>query len=71
MPSSETFFERGEDHLNAVLTEERVKHIRRSSEGLDALAVRFGVNRTTIHRARIGQSWGHVPGATRRAPPDS
>jgi len=67
MPSSQTYFKRGEDHLNARLTDDRVKHIRKSSDGLSALAARFGVCKSTVHRAKIGRSWSHLPGAKKDA----
>ena len=65
MPSSQTYFRRGEDHVNARLTDARVRHIRRSGESIDVLARAFGVGRSAIHRARTGETWQHVPGATR------
>ena len=61
MPSSQTFFKRGEDHLNAVLTDDKVLFIRRSGLGLNELADRFGVCKSTIHRARTSGSWKHLP----------
>ena len=71
MPSSETFYRCGEEHPHHVLTDEKVLFIRRSGLGLSELAARFSVCRSTIHRARIGQSWLHVPGATKRRQPNS
>lgn len=43
MPSSETFFKRGEDHQNAILTDEKVMYIRRSGLGLNEMSAMFGV----------------------------
>ena len=61
MPSSETFYKQGEDHLNAKLTDERVLYIRRSGLGLIELSDQFGVSRSTIHRARTSRTWKHLP----------
>ena len=61
VPSNQTFFKRGEDHLNAVLTDDKVMFIRRSGLGLNELAERFGVCKSTIHRARTSRSWKHLP----------
>lgn len=71
MPSSETFYKCGEQHPHHRLTDAAVLFIRRSGLGLNELAARFSVCRSTIHRARIGRSWAHVPGGTKRALPDS
>jgi hypothetical protein len=31
------------------------------------LAASFGVGKSAIHRARIGETWAHLPGATKRS----
>lgn len=51
---------RGENHGRAILTEDLVREIRSSTESLDALARRFGVNRSTIHLVRHRKNWKHV-----------
>ena len=60
MPSSETFYKCGEQHPHHRLTDEAVQFIRCSGLGLAELAALFGVNRTTVHRARTNQTWTHV-----------
>lgn len=47
----------GEAHNTAKLTAEQVTEIRQSPESIVTLARRFGVNKGTISRARIGQNW--------------
>ena len=60
MPSSDTYYKRGEAHLNARLTDDKVLFIRRSGMGLIELAERFGVSKSTIHRARTSRTWAHL-----------
>jgi|SoiMethySBSTD1v2_1073268.scaffolds.fasta_scaffold2216943_1 hypothetical protein len=63
MPKADGYFRAGEAHLNAKLTDAKVRHIRRSSAALDELARRFSVGKSAIHRARIGETWAHLPNA--------
>lgn len=62
MPSSQTYFRRGEEHHGAKLTDERVKYILRSPLGLNDLARMFGVDKGTIWRVQVGRTWRHVTG---------
>lgn len=50
----------GEQVGSARLTEQQVRVIRASSESSSVLAAEFGVNKTTICRARRGAQWRHV-----------
>lgn len=53
----------GTKNPKAVLSESDVMEIRRSSEGDKALAARYGLDVSTIHCARSGRKWKHLPGA--------
>ncbi|NRA02858.1 MAG: HNH endonuclease [Myxococcales bacterium] len=58
---------RGEAHMRARLTDVAVIDIRQS-HGVDGvtdatLAARHGVDVRTVHYARIGRTWTHLPGA--------
>lgn len=58
---------RGERSPKAILTEGDVLAIREArarGERLDSLAIRYGVNRSTVHLAAKGKNWAHLPGAT-------
>ena len=55
---------RGERTNTSKLTEEQVGDIRRSDEPYEALAGRYGVTADAIYKARVGITWGHLPGAT-------
>jgi hypothetical protein len=61
MPSSETYYRRGEEHPHRKLSDSIVCYIRRSGLGLNELSARFGVNRSSIARARAGTTWSHLP----------
>lgn len=53
----------GEHHHKAVLTDEKVREIRRQLEiGVSCLilANRFGVSPSTIRGIKIGRYWKHV-----------
>ena len=52
---------RGEKNTNARLTREEVVLIRASSESSTALAIRFGVARTTVSSIRNHQNWSWLP----------
>lgn len=54
---------RGERNSAAVLTEEIVLELRRSKLPHAVWAKRLGVHATTIHSARVGKKWSHLPGA--------
>jgi hypothetical protein len=60
MPRRDGYFKPADAHRLAKLSSDRVRLIRSSDESIDALAARFGVNRTSIHRARTGQTWASV-----------
>ena len=51
---------RGEDHHNAVLTDDLVRQIRASDERITALARRRGVSRYAVFCVRQGKTWTHV-----------
>lgn len=56
---------KGEAHHLTKITEDdvraiRVAYIPRKNGGLDALAAKYGVDRTTIHNIVVGKTWGHV-----------
>lgn len=54
---------RGESHHLAKLSNDVVSRMRTdwiSGLGLDVLAERYGVNRTTVHRVVTRRSWKHV-----------
>jgi hypothetical protein len=52
---------RGEAHVNAKLTEARVRAIRASANvSVNRLAALHGVSRPTINRVLNGESWRHV-----------
>lgn len=57
---------RGEDRSNALLTDATVLDMReeyaRGGISIDILANKFGVHRSTIWYALIGQNWAHVGG---------
>ena len=46
MPKSQGWYLKGEDHVNAKLSDQKVLWIRMSGLGLDELSARFGVSRT-------------------------
>lgn len=50
----------GEENSAAILTEEDVFFIRRSSMSLERLASKFGVAKSTISAARTNQTWRHL-----------
>jgi DNA-binding transcriptional regulator YiaG len=50
---------RGERNPKAKLDEQAVREIRASSGSNPAIARRFGVSASTIHKIRTGQSWRH------------
>lgn len=52
---------RGETNGTAKLTWQAVKEIRQAKGGLDALANKFGVSRTTIKDVRRGHTWKVAP----------
>lgn len=61
---------RGERHHKAKLTESTVLAIladRATGSSFDALAAKYGVNKTTAHRVCVGKSWSHL-GRPARAP---
>jgi hypothetical protein len=66
MPRRDGYFKPAEAHRFAKLTEARVRLIRASDESIDVLAARFDVNRTSVARARTGQTRGTVTGLPRR-----
>lgn len=43
-----------------LLTEEQVRYIRNSSEGVEALSAKFGVSKSTISKTRSGERRGDV-----------
>lgn len=49
-------------HGASKLDCEKVQEIRTGSEGLQALARKFGVARSVLHNARVGRTWTHCPG---------
>lgn len=51
---------RGERHCKAVITEEMVREIRSSNELTNVLAIRLGVSRDVIRKARSRVTWKHV-----------
>lgn len=61
-------YNRGQDHGQAKLTEEQVRHIRASyvpnshSKGYSAFARRYGVDQSTIRGVVQGITWKHVNG---------
>ncbi len=55
---------RDNNHCRAKLTEENVLELRRTPYYLGmyvVLGARFGVSDSTIHRARNGNAWKHIP----------
>jgi hypothetical protein len=50
----------GERQHLAKLNRAKVIEIRNSEETLDALAIRFGVNKTTIWQVKTKRTWRHV-----------
>jgi HNH endonuclease len=50
----------GEDHGQAVLSEEDVVYIRKSSETQNKLAHRFGVRQATIWNVLNYKTWKHI-----------
>jgi hypothetical protein len=57
---------RGEQQGNALLTDNLVRHIRKSrllGETCKSIGARLGVNHRTISYAATGTSWSHVEGA--------
>jgi hypothetical protein len=58
MAKSAGFFRPGEGHMNAKLTDAKVRYIRRSGDSLGELAKRFGVHSQryiTPEPARLGR----------------
>jgi hypothetical protein len=53
----------GTKNPKAVLTEEQVLEIRRSTESDKVLSARYGVLHWAISDARSGRHWKHLPGA--------
>jgi hypothetical protein len=53
-------FKRGEESPTAKLTEDKVRKIKRSSESLRVLAVKYDVSWITIRNIRIGKTWKHI-----------
>jgi hypothetical protein len=53
--------QRGEAHYAARLSDSLVREMRGSDESNNALARKFGVNSGTVHWARTGKTWKHVP----------
>lgn len=51
---------RGESNGQAILTDDAVREIRRSSESNAVFAARYDVHPSTIHYARRGITWKHV-----------
>ncbi|CAB4120987.1 hypothetical protein UFOVP4_45 [uncultured Caudovirales phage] len=57
---------RGEDHAHAKLTEDQVRHLRKScapgshGRGFSAFARRYGVDQSTIRDAVHGITWTHL-----------
>ncbi|MDO3814240.1 HNH endonuclease [Salmonella enterica] len=54
---------RGEETYNAVLTVEKVKHLRsifRSKVNLMALSKEWGISYGTIRNAAFGRTWKHI-----------
>lgn len=51
---------RGEGNPFAKLTADDVRYIRRSSETLKVLALKFNVVQTAVAMAKSGESWGHI-----------
>jgi hypothetical protein len=50
----------GDEHHAARATDEIVRAIRASDEGLDSLAKRHGLSRSATYAIRIGRTWKHV-----------
>jgi hypothetical protein len=53
-------YARGSRHPLAKLTEDAVLIIRKSSESMGALALKYGVSRKTLRQARNRRTWRHV-----------
>jgi hypothetical protein len=51
----------GENNAKAVLTVEKVLHIRLSAKTNGQLAEELGISKTCVRLARIGETWSHVP----------
>jgi HNH endonuclease len=51
----------GMRHPMRKLTEEQVLEVLSSPDSANKLAIRFGVNRTTTSRIRLGRNWKHIP----------
>lgn len=52
--------QRGQDHHQAKLTDEDVRAILASSERGVALAKRYSVSESSVHRVRAKKSWRHI-----------
>ena len=50
----------GAKNASAKLTDVAVREIRTSDEGINALALRFGVSRATIKRVRQRKTWAEI-----------
>ena len=51
---------KGEKHPESKLTDVAVIDILTSTLTQIALAKKYGVGRTTIHRVKYGESWNHI-----------
>lgn len=51
---------RGQEHGRARLTEKDAREVLASKDSDQALADRFGVNKTTIYSIRVGRNWKHL-----------
>lgn len=60
-----TVFEPGSKHRSSKLTEEQVLAIMKSTQTSPVLALRFGVQKSTIRCVRTGRSWSHLTGIAR------
>lgn len=52
----------GEKNPAAVLSDSDVADIRLSKRNLSDLALHYGVSKTSIHEARTGSTFSHLPG---------
>lgn len=51
---------RGEDSINAKLTEQQVKYIKHQGGSTSELALNFGVSKSTISEIKSGRNWKHI-----------
>lgn len=54
------FASRGISRPNAVMTPDRVRHIRDSSETAKKLAEEFGCHYRTVEKVRQYETWTHI-----------